>query len=108
MKKAVVSSVFLIAVSPWLALASDNDNSTTFLQSYHLEFIECQALNTFQDSLAAEPLTGTMLGTERFAIFRLCPSATECQYNYGEYLLDLETYLEITVQHFVQQEQLTE
>lgn len=42
-----------------------------------------------------------MLETKRFVIFRLCPnhSCADCSEGYGEYIIDLESYLESTVQH---------
>merc|ERR1712179_14231 len=44
---------------------------------------------------------GTVLATQRFVVFRLCPnnSCGSCNYNYGEYMVDLETYLEATIQY---------
>merc|ERR1711957_647880 len=44
---------------------------------------------------------GTILATKRFVIFRLCPSdaCESCSYNFGEYIVDLEEYLEATVEY---------
>ena len=40
-----------------------------------------------------------------FVVFRLCPSGCDsCSYNYGEYIIDMDTYLEATLD-FMQEKQ---
>ena len=77
------------------------------ISSYSVKFQQCQFVKGFDDELAEQEESSTVLGTTRFALFRLCPNscADECAYNYGEYILDLETYLESTVQYFQESEQ---
>merc|ERR1712019_302572 len=61
--------------------------------------------------LAEDEDTSTVLQTQRFVVFRLCPdnSCSSCSTNYGEYVIDLETYLESTVQYQQEiQEQMCE
>lgn len=71
------------------------------LTSYSVKFEQCQFVKTYSDDLADDADTQTVLQTQRFVIFRLCPdnSCSSCQYNYGEYVIDLESYLESTVQY---------
>jgi hypothetical protein len=71
------------------------------LTSYSVKFEQCQFVKTYSDELADEEDTSTVLATQRFVIFRLCPDnyCASCQYNYGEYVVDLETYLEATVEY---------
>ncbi|CAB9500686.1 expressed unknown protein [Seminavis robusta] len=71
------------------------------LTSYSLKFEQCQFVKTYSDELADDEDSATVLATQRFVIFRLCPEGycSTCNYNYGEYVIDLETYLEATVQY---------
>ncbi|KAL3767813.1 hypothetical protein ACHAW5_005999 [Stephanodiscus triporus] len=47
----------------------------------------------------------TVLATQKLVVFRLCPddgsgcSSSSCKSNYGEYIVDMDTYLESTLQH---------
>jgi len=71
------------------------------LTSYSLKFEQCQFVKTYDDELAEDEDTATVLATQRFVIFRLCPEGycSSCNYNYGEYVIDLETYLQATVEY---------
>lgn len=70
------------------------------LTPYSVKFEQCQFVKTFDEEVAAEG--ETILATKRFVLFRLCPNSScgSCNYNYGEYLIDLDTYLEATVGYF--------
>ena len=69
---------------------------------YSVKFEQCQFVKSYDDELAEDEETRTVLATKRFVLFRLCPDSdcSTCNYNYGEYLVDLETYLEATVDYF--------
>jgi hypothetical protein len=71
------------------------------LTAYSLKFEQCQFVKTYSDDLADDEDSATVLATQRFVIFRLCPDGycSSCNYNYGEYVIDLESYLEATVQY---------
>jgi hypothetical protein len=71
------------------------------LTNYSLKFEQCQFVKTYSDDLADDEDSATVLATQRFVIFRLCPEGycSSCNYNYGEYVIDLESYLEATVQY---------
>jgi hypothetical protein len=77
------------------------------LTAYALKFEQCQFVKTYSDELAENEESSTVLATQRFVIFRLCPDGycSACTYNYGEYVIDLETYLQATVEY---QQQLQE
>ena len=77
------------------------------LTAYSLKFEQCQFVKTYSDDLADDEDSTTVLATQRFVIFRLCPDGycTSCNYNYGEYVIDLDSYLQYTVQY---QQQLQE
>lgn len=69
------------------------------LSSYSIMFEKCQFVKAFSEELAAEG-GDTVLATQRFVIFKLCPtSADSCNYNYGEYLVDMDTFLQNTVEY---------
>lgn len=70
------------------------------ISGYSLKFEQCQFVKAYDDELAKED-SDTILATRRFVIFRLCPtgSCDSCSYNFGEYIVDLEEYLEATVDY---------
>lgn len=77
------------------------DNYQVNIAAYSVKFEQCQFVKAFDEDLAQSEESSTVLSTKRFVLFRLCPSGcSNCNYNYGEYLVDLGTYLEATVQYF--------
>jgi len=74
------------------------------LSGYEIRFEQCQFVKSYDDELAENEEVNSVLATKRFVIFRLCPSGSceTCQYNFGEYVIDLETYLESAAQYFVE------
>jgi hypothetical protein len=71
------------------------------IAAYSVKFEQCQFVKSYSADLAADEESTTVLSTERFVMFRLCPSnCTSCTSNYGEYLVDLDSYLESTVEYF--------
>lgn len=106
----------------------DQSSSSIDLSSYSIKFEKCQHVkqyaatsdngnnnNNNDDQSSSE----TVLETKKFVVFRLCPNSSDsssssssssttttsnsctssnCKSNYGEYVIDLETYLEATLQ----------
>jgi hypothetical protein len=72
------------------------------ISKYSVKFQQCQFVKSYDDELAQDEDANTVLATKRFVMFRLCPDTdcATCNYNYGEYLVDLETYLQSTVEYF--------
>lgn len=71
------------------------------LTNYSLRFEKCQFVKSYSQDLAEEGAS-TILSTSRFVLFRLCPSDTcskSCNYNYGEYMVDMAEYLEIATDY---------
>jgi len=71
------------------------------LTNYAVKFEQCQFVKTYSDDLAEDEDSESVLQTQRFVMFRLCPDnyCSSCNSNYGEYVIDLESYLESTVQY---------
>lgn len=80
---------------------NNDDDYKVDISGYSVKFEMCQFVKAFSDELAEEADSETVLDTERFVVFRLCPNHTcsTCNYNYGEYLVSLDQYLESTVSY---------
>lgn len=75
---------------------------------YSLKYVKCQAIQTFSDNMAEDENESNVLITKRFIVFRLCNSNDcdsssddifGCEYDYGEYILEMELYLQIMQQY---------
>merc|ERR1712238_129401 len=76
------------------------------LSGYTVKYVKCQFVKSYDDELAEDEEAGTVLATNRFIIFRLCPSES-CTYNYGEYLVDMDAYLESAVEYHQEQQEVS-
>jgi hypothetical protein len=79
----------------------ENQEYQVDISAYSIKFQKCQFVKAYDDELAEDEDSTTVLATKHFVIFRLCPqgSCSSCSSNYGEYLLDLEDYLQATVEY---------
>jgi len=70
------------------------------ITGYSLKFTKCQFVRAYDQDLA-DANAETILATQRFVIFRLCPSSycSSCNQGYGEYAIDMNDYLEYTVEY---------
>jgi len=77
----------------------DQNGNEVDISGYSLKFQKCQFVKAYDDELAED--SGTVLATKHFVVFRLCPSNTcdSCNYGYGEYLVDMEEYLDATIEY---------
>lgn len=77
------------------------------ISGYAVKFEKCQFVKYYDDELAEDEESSTVLATKRFVIFRLCSDSNcgSCNYNYGEYMIDMDTYLEATVQYLEEEQQ---
>lgn len=86
----------------------DEDADEIDLSDYSVKFEKCQVVKQWsaEEDGGGEDVDD-VLQTNRFIIFRLCPSkyGSSCSSNYGEYLVDLETYLESTVEYLQEQQE---
>ena len=89
--------------------AADSSSSSIDLTRYALKYIGCSNIHTWNDEAAAAGASSPF-SMDRFVILRLCEASScssynkwGCNYNYGEYMLPMETYLEVMYQHHVTQ-----
>jgi len=77
------------------------DDFDVDLSPYSLKFMKCQFVRSFDDELAEDADSDSVLAVKRFVIFRMCPdsSCSSCNYGYGEYLVEMEDYLDAMVQY---------
>ena len=75
------------------------------LSGYSLRFEKCQFVKAYSEELAEEG-ADTVLETQRFVVFRLCPSSSSrCNNNYGEYMIDMDDYLQYTVEYRAEEQE---
>lgn len=77
------------------------------ISGYSVKFQQCQFVRAYDEELAEDEESSTILATKRFVIFRLCPNneCSSCSYGYGEYLVDLDTYLQVSTEYFKEQQE---
>lgn len=95
-------------------LANNNNNNNNYnnynadidLTAYSLRFEKCQFVKAYDQNLA-DAGASTVLATQRFVLFRLCPSGscTKCNSKYGEYMIDMSTYLSTAVDYRKQEQE---
>jgi len=73
------------------------------LGDYELKFEQCQFVRAYDDELAQDESASSILSTRRFVMFRLCPSGkcNSCNSDYGEYVIDLDTYVDIATEYYL-------
>lgn len=90
---------------------TQQDNSTFIydLSDFSVRFEKCQLVQMFDDELAqqASGTDGSPFATMHFVVFRLCPTDSctasvkgeSCGSVYGTYTLDVQKYLESTIEY---------
>lgn len=72
------------------------------MSEYSLRFEECLLIQTYDDEWADSKFE-SLLETRHLAVFRLCPSGDDCddscESNFGEYVVELQDYLEQTIEY---------
>ena len=78
------------------------NNDGLDLREYAFKYVGCQTINSWSDNLAQDQASTTVLAKNSFAVFRMCPADAcstynkyGCLYDYGEYMILLEDYLEL-------------
>jgi hypothetical protein len=82
------------------------------LTEYAFKYVGCQTIKTWSDELAQDQDTDSVFATVRFVVFRLCPADEcssynkyGCSYNYGEYMLTMDDYLQAMSEYHLQRYQ---
>jgi len=98
--KAHMNAKLMGGATPIRKLDGQDEEQEVDLTSYSIKFEKCQFVKQYggEEDGGGEDMD-TILTTKRFVIFRLCPdsSCSSCTYNYGEYIVDMDTYLEATL-----------
>jgi hypothetical protein len=88
-----------------------DENATEYdgaldLTQFAMKYVGCQNVKSFSDDLAEDNDSNTVLGYNRFVVFRLCPANKcsaynkyGCQDSFGEYIIEMEMFLEIMSQY---------
>lgn len=79
-----------------------NANGNIDLTKYVFKFAKCQFVKAYDDELAETEGAATVLNVKRYVVFRLCPLGTcnSCNQGYGEYVIDMDTYLTYTIPYY--------
>jgi len=69
---------------------------------YVLKFDKCQFVKAYDDELAEVEDAATVLNVKRYIVFRLCLAGTcnSCNSKYGEYIIDMASYLTYATEYF--------
>jgi flagellar biosynthesis GTPase FlhF len=88
------------------------DNFGFDVSDYSVKYSGCASVQTYSDDLAEDEDSDTVLTTKRFVVFRLCPtqycnkySVSGCTSDYGEYLIDIDDYLDAVSEYYQQKEE---
>mmetsp|Transcript_6163 Transcript_6163/g.13523 ORF Transcript_6163/g.13523 Transcript_6163/m.13523 type:complete len:423 (+) Transcript_6163:159-1427(+) len=97
-RKAKMNAKLMSNAKTLRKLDQQDEEQEVDLSGYSIKFEKCQFVKSYNGEEGGGGGEGvdTILTTQRFVIFRLCPdsSCSSCNYNYGEYIVDMETYLE--------------
>jgi len=98
-KKAKYAAKLMRGATPIRKL--EEEEQEVDLTGYSIKFEKCQFVKQYDAEEDGGEENDSILSTKRFVIFRLCPNTScgSCNYNYGEYIVDMETYLESTLEY---------
>jgi hypothetical protein len=99
--KASYAAKMMRSATPIRKLEQADEEQEVDLTGYSIKFEKCQFVKQYDAEEGGGEENDSILTTKRFVIFRLCPDSScgSCNYNYGEYIVDMETYLESTIQY---------
>ncbi|KAL7534873.1 hypothetical protein ACHAXR_006134 [Thalassiosira sp. AJA248-18] len=97
---AKYASKLMRGATPIRKLEEDGEQEVD-LTGYSIKFEKCQFVKQYDAEEGGGEDNDSILTTQRFVIFRMCPSNScgSCNYNYGEYIVDMATYLESTLEY---------
>jgi len=81
---------------------AEEEEAEIDISTHSIMFEKCQFVRSFNEDMAQEN-GDTVLATDRFIIFKLCNTSTMsssgCNYDYGEYIVDMDSYLGYMVEY---------
>ena len=83
----------------------DQDAAVAFeyndLTNFGIRFERCQYVKMFDDELAQEENSASVLALKHFVIYKLCPQdeCSSCDGTHGLYVVDVEDYLQATIEY---------
>merc|ERR1712238_430958 len=89
-------------------LDEDEEEYEVDISQYSLKFEKCQFVQGYSDEMGEDEEYDSVLGVNRFIIFRLCPTsscASSCNTGYGEYMVDMDEYLMATTEYRLEQQE---
>ena len=78
----------------------DNPEFQYALSDFSVKFKKCQYVKMYDDDLASNSYSTTVLALRHFVVFKLCPvdECSTCSDVHGEYVVDVADYLGATVE----------
>jgi hypothetical protein len=108
-RKLIANAVPRMVVETTRLLADNAANYPLNLTDYAMKYVGCQNIKSFSDDLAEDQDSSTVLGINKFVVFRLCEASKcstynkyGCQDNFGEYIIEMEYYLKIMSEYHYQ------
>lgn len=83
-------------------ILEDNDDYFPYdLSQFSVRFEKCQPVKSFDDDLAADEDSETVLAVRNYVVYSLCPSDScqSCDGVHGKYALDIATYMQSTAEN---------
>eukprot|EP00586_Coscinodiscus_wailesii_P007032 CAMPEP_0172491132 /NCGR_PEP_ID=MMETSP1066-20121228/21832_1 /TAXON_ID=671091 /ORGANISM="Coscinodiscus wailesii, Strain CCMP2513" /LENGTH=538 /DNA_ID=CAMNT_0013260009 /DNA_START=220 /DNA_END=1836 /DNA_ORIENTATION=+ len=91
---------------------ADYGNFGFDVTQYSLKYARCAAIERYSDDLAQDEDSSNIFITQRFVVFRLCPSdycyegsTFGCDNNFGDYIIPLDEYLEAKQEYNEEQQE---
>lgn len=85
---------------------NDEDDYGFDVTQFSFKYAGCSAVATYSDDMAGDEEYSSVVMAKRFVVFRLCPTAYcsddypyGCGGGYGEYIVDMDDYLDIMAQY---------
>ncbi|KAL3763790.1 LOW QUALITY PROTEIN: hypothetical protein ACHAWU_001910 [Discostella pseudostelligera] len=112
--KSQINAKLMLRATPLRKLQDNDDEAEDVdLSGYSIKFEKCQFVKQYAYTGNNNNKNGQhadfILATKQFVVFRMCPdnSCGTCNYNYGEYIVDMDSYLAYTLEAKLQEQEHT-
>ena len=110
--KSQINAKLMLRATPLRKLQDNDDEAEEVdLSGYSIKFEKCQFVKQYAYTGNNNNKNGQhadfILATKQFVVFRMCPdnSCGTCNYNYGEYIVDMDSYLAYTLEAKLQEQE---